>query len=115
MNLFPYLCTAYAKTFMTKMIELNSKLTNLINLADLFRIEALAYTKVLPELGPFGPRCVHADPNTIIMEDLAEKGYVNCERRNLLDLDHTVFALKVRFLANNSILKHALCIHAYLI
>ncbi|XP_011160537.2 uncharacterized protein LOC105196335 isoform X1 [Solenopsis invicta] len=84
----------YAKTFMTKMIELNSKLTNLINLADLFRIEALAYTKVLPELGPFGPRCVHADPNTIIMEDLAEKGYVNCERRNLLDLDHTVFALK---------------------
>lgn len=34
------------------------------------------------------------------MEDLAEKGYVNCERRNLLDLDHTVFALKVYFPAN---------------
>ncbi|XP_071633954.1 uncharacterized protein [Temnothorax longispinosus] len=83
----------YAKTFMTKKIQ-ESNISTLMDLSDLFRMEAHAYTKVLPILGPFGPRCVHADQNTIIMEDLAEKGYVTCERRNLFDLDHTVFALK---------------------
>ncbi|XP_012541195.1 uncharacterized protein LOC105839430 [Monomorium pharaonis] len=84
----------YAKTFMSKIIIGDKKITQLIDLFDLFRMETHAYAKILPILGSFGPRCIHADKNIIIMEDLAEKGYVNCERRNFLDLDHTVYALK---------------------
>ncbi|KAL0126207.1 hypothetical protein PUN28_004971 [Cardiocondyla obscurior] len=84
----------YSKTFMTKIIQPNKNISSIINLSELFHIEKHAYTKVLPVFGPFGPSCIYADENTIIMEDLAEKGYVNCERRNYLDLDHTVFALK---------------------
>jgi len=68
----------------------------LFDLTDLFRVEAYVYQKILPTLGPFGPRCVHADEENIIMEDLAEKGYANCERRDFLDLEHSVYALKVR-------------------
>lgn len=82
---------------MVKMIVQDTKISTLVNLPLLFRMEAHAYTKVLPVLGAFGPPYICADPNIIIMEDLAEKGYVNCERRNYLDLDHTVYALKVRF------------------
>jgi hypothetical protein len=84
----------YSETFMRKVIDQERNITKLINLSDLFRMESHAYTKILPILGSFGPRCVHADESTIIMEDLAEKGYINCERRNFLDLDHTVYALK---------------------
>lgn len=93
---------------MTKMIGRDSKITQLVNLSDLFRMEAHAYIKVLPILGSFGPQCLYADKDNIIMEDLAEKGYTNCERRNFLDLEHSVFALKVRFPAD-SIRKHVLC------
>lgn len=92
---------------MTKMINRDSNLTKLIDLSDLFRMEAHAYTKILPVLGSFGPGCLYADKDSIIMEDLAEKGYANCERRNFLDLDHSVFALKVRF-PTDSISKHML-------
>jgi len=81
---------------MTKTIIRDSKLCALIDLSDVFRMEAHAYTKILPMIGPFGPRCVYADKETIIMEDLAEKGYANCERRNFLDFEHSVFALKVK-------------------
>ncbi|XP_018401256.1 PREDICTED: uncharacterized protein LOC108778541 [Cyphomyrmex costatus] len=84
----------YAKTFMTKLIIEDKKISTLLNLSDLFNIEADAYTKILPNLGPFGPPCIYADKDIIIMEDLAEKGYAICERRNFLDLDHSVFALK---------------------
>jgi len=78
------------------MIIGDKKNSRLMDLTDLFRIEADAYIKILPMLGPFGPPCIYADPDIIIMEDLAEKGYTTCERRNFLDLDHSVFALKVR-------------------
>ncbi|XP_011882266.1 PREDICTED: uncharacterized protein LOC105569983 [Vollenhovia emeryi] len=84
----------YAKTFMTKTIVRDSKISTLVDLSDLFRMEAHAYTIVLPVLRSFGPQCIYADKDTIIMEDLAEKGYVNCERRNYMDLDHTIYALK---------------------
>ncbi|XP_011686524.1 PREDICTED: uncharacterized protein LOC105449208 [Wasmannia auropunctata] len=84
----------YAKTFMTKKILRGVTINKVIDLTDLFRMESHAYTKILPVLGSFGPPCIYADSDTIIMEDLAEKGYVNCERRDMLDLDHTVFALK---------------------
>ncbi|XP_018058736.1 PREDICTED: uncharacterized protein LOC108694002 [Atta colombica] len=84
----------YAKTFMTKMIIGDKKISTLLDLYDLFRIEVNAYTKILPILGPFGPPCVYAEQDIIIMEDLAEKGYVTCERRNFLGLDHSVFVLK---------------------
>jgi len=78
------------------MIIGDKKISTLLDLYDLFRIEVNAYTKILPILGPFGPPCVYADKDIIIMEDLAEKGYVICERRNFLDLDHSIFVLKVR-------------------
>lgn len=78
------------------MIIRDSKISALIDLPDVFRMETHAYTKVLPMLGSFGPRCVYADKDTIIMEDLAAKGYANCERRNFLDMDHSVLALKVK-------------------
>ncbi|XP_011052759.1 PREDICTED: uncharacterized protein LOC105145097 isoform X2 [Acromyrmex echinatior] len=84
----------YAKTFMTKMIIREKKIFTLLDISDLFCTEADAYTKILPMLGSFGPSCIYADQNIIIMEDLAEKGYGTCERRNFLDLDHSVFALK---------------------
>lgn len=100
MNFFLHLSTAYAKSFMTKMIARDKKLSLLIDITNLFCIEANAYTKILPVLGSFGPPCVYTDENTIIMEDLAEKGYGPCERRNFLDLDHTIFAIKVNFSAN---------------
>lgn len=81
---------------MTKMIIRDSKLCALLDLSDIFRMELHAYTKILSVVESFGPRCVYADEETIIMEDLAEKGYVNCERRNFLDFEHSVFALKVK-------------------
>ncbi|XP_012228967.1 uncharacterized protein [Linepithema humile] len=84
----------YAKTFMTKTLSLARGISNLVDLTDLFRMEAYVYQKILPTLGPFGPQCIHADEENIIMEDLAEKGYTNCERRNFLDLDHSVYALR---------------------
>ncbi|KAL6263748.1 hypothetical protein P5V15_003832 [Pogonomyrmex californicus] len=85
----------YVKTFMCKMIIKDRNISKLLELSDLFRMEAHAYTKVLPIVGPsFGPQCIYADENTIIMDDLAGKGYVNCERRDFLDMDHTVYALK---------------------
>jgi len=95
------LYTAYVKTFMTKMIVEGKNINQLIDASDIFRMEAHAYTKILPILGSFGPSCIHADQDIIIMEDLAEKGYANCERRNFLDLDHSIFTLKVRFLDNS--------------
>ena len=95
LNLFLYSCTAYVKNIMTKSILQGRGISELVNLPNVFCMERHAYLKVLPVLGSFGPRCIHADKNTIIMEDLAEKGYACCERRDFLDLDHTVVALKV--------------------
>jgi len=67
-----------------------------VNLPDLFRIEAHVYNKILPILGKaFGPQCIYADEKNIIMEDLAVKKYVNCDRHNFLDMEHTIYALKV--------------------
>lgn len=84
----------YIKNIITKSIVQRRAISELIDLYALFRMETHAYRKILPVLGSFGPRCIYADKENIIMEDLAEKGYVNCERRNFLDLDHTVFILK---------------------
>lgn len=92
--------TAYLKTFMTKTLSLSRGISNLLDLTDLFRMEAYVYKTILPTLGSFGPQCIHADEESIIMDDLAEKGYANCERRNFLDLDHSVYALKVRSSSN---------------
>lgn len=96
LNLFFYSCAAYTKNIITKSIVQGRAISGLVDLQALFRMEAHAYRKILPVLGPFSPQCIYADKENIIMEDLAEKGYVNCERRNFLDLDHTVVALKVR-------------------
>ncbi|XP_050455639.1 uncharacterized protein LOC126853689 [Cataglyphis hispanica] len=84
----------YTKSIITKSIVEGRAISGLIDLHTLFRMEAHVYQKILPVLGSFGPRCIYADRDTIIMEDLAEKGYVNCERRDFLDLDHTIFTLK---------------------
>ena len=95
LNLFSYSCTAYIKNIMTKSVVQGGAISTLIDISILFCVEGYAYLKLLPVLGPFGPPCIYADKDTIIMEDLAEKGYACCERRDFLDLDHTVFALKV--------------------
>lgn len=84
----------YSKNVITKSIVKGRAISGLVDLYALFRMESHLYRKILPVLGPFGPRCIYTDKENIIMEDLAEKGYVNCERRNFLDLDHTVYALK---------------------
>ncbi|XP_072767325.1 uncharacterized protein [Anoplolepis gracilipes] len=84
----------YIKNIMTKSAVQGRAISGLLDLHNLFRMEAHVYQKILPVLGPFGPPCIYADKETTIMDDLAEKGYVTCERRNFLDLDHTVFVLK---------------------
>ncbi|XP_029162015.1 uncharacterized protein LOC114933549 [Nylanderia fulva] len=86
--------TPYIKNLITKSIVKGCAISKLVDLYGLFRMESHLYKKILPVLGSFGPRCIYTDKENIIMEDLAEKGYVICERRNFLDLDHTVYALK---------------------
>jgi len=93
---FFYLCIAYIKNVITKSIVQKRAIAGLIDVYALFRVEKHVYQKILPVLGPFNPQCIHADRENVTMEDLAVKGYINCERRNFLDLDHTVCALKVR-------------------
>ena len=79
---------AYSSTFMTKRLPRHRAIVDLIRNADLFLNEAHAYMKLLPRIGSVGPRCLFADTNDIIMENLRDRGYVVCERKNLLDLNH---------------------------
>lgn len=84
----------YINNVITKSIVQKGVIIGLIDVYALFRVEKHVYQKILPVLGPFNPQCIHADRENVTMEDLAVKGYINCERRNFMDLDHTVCALK---------------------
>ncbi|EZA61317.1 hypothetical protein DMN91_012857 [Ooceraea biroi] len=83
----------YTGTFMTKKLT-QRPAASFLNLFDLFRMEAHVYKNILPHLGSFGPQCIFADKETIIMEDLGKKGYVYRDRRDFLDFKHTACALK---------------------
>lgn len=78
-----------------KTLSNDRPIAALLGVPNLFLAEGHVYDKILPVLGDFGPPCIYFDPETIIMEDLAEKGYVNCDRRKFLDFEHTACALKV--------------------
>lgn len=84
----------YKKSFMTKILPRNRAINQYMRVDNLFFTEKHAYENVLPLVGDFGPRLVHADSEEIIMEDLKEKGYVTCERRDYLDLDHCLSVIK---------------------
>ncbi|XP_015184640.1 PREDICTED: uncharacterized protein LOC107070714 [Polistes dominula] len=84
----------YKKKFMTKILPYTRPVTQMINTEALYLIEGYIYEKLLPVIGDFGPRFVLLDKGEIIMEDLAEQGYTNCDRRNHLDLEHTLFTLQ---------------------
>nr|XP_050849565.1 uncharacterized protein LOC127063606 isoform X1 [Vespula vulgaris] len=84
----------YKKNFMTKILPHFRPVAEFINTADFFIIEGYMYEKILPVVGDYGPRCVYVDQKEIIMEDLREKGYINCKRQNYLDLEHTLFTIQ---------------------
>ena len=63
--------------------------------ANLFPIEVHFYEKLMPHLGPFGPDCILARPNQIIMEDLTSREFSICDRRQGLDFDHTIAVIQV--------------------
>ncbi|KAK2585082.1 hypothetical protein KPH14_008596 [Odynerus spinipes] len=84
----------YRKSFMTKILPRERAINQLMKVHDLFALERYVYENILPVLGDFGPRCVYAGREEVIMEDLREKGYNVCERRDYLDLDHCLYALK---------------------
>ncbi|XP_011498467.1 PREDICTED: uncharacterized protein LOC105362681 [Ceratosolen solmsi marchali] len=78
----------YRKAFMRKMLPQNSLFAKICNSNELFRNEAYFYEKIIPHLGPFGPDCLLAQPEEIIMEDLGARDFKIYPRRKMLDLEH---------------------------
>lgn len=89
--------TAYNKTLMWKKFIDDPAIIEKVDLNLFFCQEQQVYQKIMSVLRCFAPDCIHADEKNIIMEDLAQKKYALCERRNFLDLKHTVYVLKVSF------------------
>jgi hypothetical protein len=86
---------AYRKSFMRKLLLDNSKFAKICRNDELFRMEAYFYEKIMPQLGPFGPDCLLAEPNEIIMEDLGARHFKICPRRQMLDLEHCLAVIQV--------------------
>lgn len=62
---------------------------------EVFLNEAHVYNKILPHLGDIGPKCIFADKNEIVMEDLKSQGYNIEPRLDLLDLQHCTALVEV--------------------
>lgn len=88
---------AYKKSFMRKKLLDNPELAKISRNADLFRTEVHYYKNLAPILGPFGPDCILAEPNEIIMEDLGKRNFRICEKREQLNLDHCMAVVQVIF------------------
>lgn len=84
----------YKNSLMTKVLPPGRILNEILKVHQLFTMEKHVYEKILPLLGDFGPPFIHAGPEEIIMLDMREKGYVLCERRDYLDLEHCLFGVK---------------------
>lgn len=81
---------------MTKYLPSHREVTKVFGTGALFHNESYFYTRILPLLGEYGPNCVYADEEKIVMEDLKDAGYVVLERTDLLDLEHSLAAVKVK-------------------
>lgn len=79
-----------------KLLE-NPQLAKMARNDDLFRTEAHFYKNLAPILGPFGPDCILAEPNEIIMEDLGKLNFRIADKREQLDLDHCLAVVQVMF------------------
>lgn len=80
---------------MWKMLSTTRPAACYLDLSLLFINEGHIYSKVLPVVGSYGPVCIYNDEENIIMEDLADQGYVKYPRGEFLDSGHIILALKV--------------------
>ncbi|XP_046489895.2 uncharacterized protein [Neodiprion pinetum] len=87
--------TSYAKSIVTKYLPHHREITPIFRTAELFKNESYFYERLLPLLGDFGPIFIHADGDKIVMEDLKHLGYSVLERRELLDLDHSLATVRI--------------------
>ncbi|XP_046751393.1 uncharacterized protein LOC124414489 [Diprion similis] len=87
--------TSYAKSIVTKYLPHHREITLIFRTADLFKNESYFYERLLPLFGDLGPTCIHADGDKILMEDLKHLGYSVLERRELLDLDHSLATVRI--------------------
>ncbi|KAF7989557.1 hypothetical protein HCN44_008231 [Aphidius gifuensis] len=78
----------YSGIFMTKYLPHHRVFAAAMRNDEVFLNEAHVYNKILPYLGDIGPKCIFADKNEIIMEDLKSQGYIIKPRLDLLDLQH---------------------------
>lgn len=86
---------------MTKYLPHHRAFATLMRNDQVFLNEAHVYNNILPLLGDIGPRCVFADENEVVMEDLKSQDYVVQPRLDLLDFQHCTAIVEVSFHKEN--------------
>ena len=63
----------------------------------MFLVENHVFNKILPtlKLEKLAPYLLSGSNKELVMEDLCDSGYVMCERKKMLDLEHSLAVVKV--------------------